>query len=327
MKAIVNKKYGSPDILELREVDRPEPKPNQVLVKVIAASLNRADWYLLKGEPFPVRLAAGLFKPKNQILGADISGIVERVGSSITQLKVGDEVYGDLSGIGFGGFAEYVAADEELLAKKPSTLSFEETAALAMAAVTALQGLRDIGKIKAGQEVLINGASGGVGGFAIQIAKALGAKVTAVCSTKKIENALVQGADQVIDYTFQDFTKAKKQYDLIFDVVGNHAVNALSRVLKSKGSYVSTIFSMDTLVIGLWKSLTEGKKMTSFLAKANQADLQFISKLAEEGKLKPVIEKTFALEDVPEAVHTMGKGNLLGKLVIVIKSELELKKH
>lgn len=318
MKAIVNKKYGSPDILELKEVTSPAPKPNEVLVKVFAASINKADEYMLRGEPFPVRIAGGLFKPKYQILGADIAGIVERVGLQVSQLKPGDEVYGDLSGAGFGGFAEYVAADEKLLAKKPSTLTFEETAALPMAAVTALQGLRDIGKLKAGQEVLINGASGGVGGFAIQIAKALGAKVTAVCSTRKMENAFAQGADQVIDYTVQEFTQVKKRYDLIFDVVGNHPVNALSRVLNSKGTYVSAAFSMTTFFLGLWKSMTEGKKMTNFLAKANQADLQFICKLAEEGKLKPVIEKTFALEDLPKAMHKIANGSSSGKLLITI---------
>lgn len=318
MKAIVNERYGSPDILELREVERPEPKPNEVLVKVLAASVNRADHYMLKGEPFPVRLAGGLFKPKHQILGADISGVIERVGSSVTQLKVGDKVYGDLSGAGFGGFAEYVAADEKLLAKKPSTLTFKEAAALPMAAVTSLQGLRDVGELKVGQEVLINGASGGVGGFAIQIAKAIGGKVTAVCSTRKLENAFAQGADQVIDYTVQDFTQTKKQYDLIFDVVGNHSVNALSSVLKSKGSYVSSAFSMGVLFLGFWKSITERKKMTNFLAKPKQTDLKFICKMAEEGKLKPVIERTFTLEDLPEAMHTIGKGSSLGKLVIVI---------
>jgi len=318
MKAIVNERYGSPDILELREVQRPVPKPNQVLVKVLAASVNRADSYLLSGKPFPVRIAAGLFKPKFKILGADIAGVVERVGSNVTQLKIGDEVYGDLSGSGFGGFAEYATVEETLLTQKPSTLTFEEAAALPMAAVTALQGLRNVGKIKAGQDVLINGASGGVGGFAIQIAKALGAKVTAVCSTRKMKNATAQGADQVIDYSVEDFTRAKKQYDLIFDVVGNHSVHALSRVLKSKGTYVSSTFSPALLFLGPWKSLSEGKKMSNFLAKANRADLQFICKLAEEGKLKPVIERTFSLNDVPEAIHTIEKGSSAGKLVIVI---------
>lgn len=318
MKAILNERYGSPDILELREVDRPAAKPKEVLVKVLASSVNRADWYMLKGEPFPVRIAGGLFKPKYQILGADIAGVVEQTGSKVTQLKPGDEVYSDLSGAGFGGFAEYVTADENLLAKKPSTLTFEEAAALPMAAVTALQGIRNVGKIKPDQEVLINGASGGVGGFAIQIAKAFGGKVTAVCSTRKIENALVQGADQVIDYTEQDFTEVKKQYDLIFDVVGNHSVNALSRVLKSNGTYVSSAFSIGAFFLEFWKSITERKKMTNFLAKANQADLQFICKLVEEGTLKPVIERTFTLDDVPEALHIMGKGSSAGKLVIVI---------
>ncbi|WP_179020619.1 NAD(P)-dependent alcohol dehydrogenase [Winogradskyella forsetii] len=327
MKAIVNERYGSPDILELREVVSPVPKPNEVLVKVEATSVNRADWYMLRGEPFPVRLAGGLFKPKHQVLGADIAGVVEQVGSKVTQLKPGDEVFGDLSGAGFGGFAEYVAADEKLFAKKPSTLTFEETAALPMAAVTALQGLRDIGKIKAGQDVLINGASGGVGGFAIQIAKAFGAKVTAVCSTKKMENAFAQGADEVIDYTVQDFTKAERQYDLIFDVVGNHSVNAISRVLKRKGTYVSAAFSMAALFLGFWKSITEGKKMTNFLAKTNQADLQFICTLAEVGKLKPVVESTFTLGDVTEAMHTIGKGSSSGKLVIVLEKPFQAKER
>lgn len=318
MKAIVNERYGPPDILELREVDRPLPKANEVLIKVLAASVNRADLHLLRGKPFPIRIMGGLFKPKYQILGADIAGIVEQTGNKVTQLKPGDEVYGDLSGGGFGGFAEYVVVDETLLDKKPSSLSFEEVATLPMAAITALQGLRNVGKIKSGQEVLINGASGGVGGFAIQITKALGGKVTAVCSTKKIANAILQGADQVIDYTAMDFTKANKQYDLIFDVVGNHPVNSLSRALKSKGTYISSKFSISTFFLGAWKFITEGKKMTCFLASANQTDLQFIRKLAEEGKLKPVIQSTFTLYDVPKALHMLEKGSSSGKLVIVM---------
>lgn len=318
MKAIVTEKYGSPDILQLREVDPPEPKPNEVLVKVKAASVNRADLYVLKGEPFPVRIAAGLFKPKYKILGADIAGIVEEIGGSVTQLKLGDEVCGDLSGTGFGGFAEYATADERLLARKPATITFEESAALPMAAVTALQGLRNVGKIRSGMEVLINGASGGVGSYAIQIAKAFGGKVTAVCSTRKMKNALGLGADQVVDYTVQNFTKANKQYDLILDMIGNHSLNTISRVLKRKGTYVSASFSMAALLLGPWKSITEKKTMTNFLAKANQADLQFICRLVEEGKMKSVIERTFALNEVPEALHAIGKGSSFGKLVIVI---------
>lgn len=318
MKAIIRKEYGTPARLMLREIERPEPKPNEILVKVLAASVNKADWHLLSGKPFPIRLMAGLFKPKYQTLGADIAGIVERVGSGVTQFRPGDEVYGDLSGSGFGGFAEYVITDESRLAIKPSNLTYEETAALPMASITALQGLRDKGKIREGQEVLINGASGGVGSYAIQIAKAYGAKVTAVCSTAKVKNALNQGADHVIDYTNQDFTKGKKQYDLIFDVVGNHAVTVISQVLKRNGCYVSCAFSMSAILLGPWKTLTEKKKMVSLLASANQADLQTISKLAEEGKIRPVIERSFTLDDVPEALQIIGKGRSAGKLVITI---------
>ncbi len=318
MKAIIHEKYGSPDMLELREVDRPEPRPHEVLVKVLATSVNKADWHLLQGEPFPVRLMAGLRKPKYQILGADIAGVVERVGRKVTQFGRGAEVFGDLSGSGFGGFAEYVAADEKRLAKKPSNLTYEETAALPVAAITALQGLRNKGKINAGQQVLINGASGGVGSYAIQIAKSFGANVTAVCSTGKIENALKQGADAVIDYRVQDFTRDNKQYDLIFDVVGNHSLTAISRVLRRKGAYVSCSFSIGVMVSGPWKSMIERKKMMNLLASATPADLQFISKLAEEGKLKPVVDKTFTLDDVPEALQIIGQGRVAGKLVVTL---------
>lgn len=318
MKAIIHQKYGIPDLLELREVERPEPKANEVLVKVLAASVNKADWHLIQGKPLPVRLMAGLIKPKYQILGADVAGVVERVGSGVTQFRPGDEVFGDLSGGGFGGFAEYVCTDEKYLAKKPSNLSFEETAALPMASITALQGLRDKGNIGEGQEVLINGASGGVGGFAIQIAKSFGATITAVCSTQKVEQAQKQGADAVIDYKQQDFTTAKKQYDLIFDVVANHSIAALSRVLKKGGHYVTSAFSMGAMISGPWKAITEGKKLTNLLASANQADLQYISKLAENGKLSPIIQKTFTLDDVPDALWTMGRGGVAGKLVITV---------
>lgn len=318
MKAIINEKYGSPDILELREVERPEPGSKEVLVKVLAASVNKADWHLLRGKPFPVRLMAGLLKPGIRTPGADVVGIVERVGREVKQFRPGHEVFGDLSATGFGGFAEYVITDEKHLAKKPSNLTYEETAALPMAAITALQGLRDKGRIREGQQVLINGASGGVGGFAIQIARSFGARVTAVCSTPKVALARKQGADSVIDYSVQDFTKNGKLYDLIFDVVGNHAITAIDRVLKPGGRYVSCAFSMGALLWGPWKSLTEGKKMINLLADANQADLQFISKLAEDGELKPVIQKTFTLDDVPEALHTIGKGGMWGKLVITI---------
>lgn len=318
MKAIINKSYGLPDLLELQEVDRPEPKPNEVLVKVLAASVNKADWHLLTGKPLPVRLMTGLFKPGIRTLGADMVGIVERVGKDVTQFRPGNEVFGDLSATGFGSFAEYVVTDEKHLAQKPSNLSYEETAALPMAAITALQGLRDKGKIKTRQEVLINGASGGVGGFAIQIARSFGARVTAVCSTTKVAAAKKQGAEVVIDYTMQDFTRRAKQYDLIFDVVGNHSINAIDRVLKKGGRYVSCAFSPGAMFLGPWKSLTQGKKMINMFAVTTQADLQYISKLAEDGQLIPLIQRTFTLDDVPEALWTIGQRSPSGKLVITI---------
>lgn len=318
MKAIINKKYGSPDIMELREVARPEPKANEVLVKVLAASVNKADWHTLHGEPFPVRLVTGIFKPKFQTLGADISGIVERVGKNVTQFRKGDEVFGDLSGNGFGGFAEFAVTHEKFLSKKPYNLSFEESSALPMAAVTALQGLRNKGEIGEGDQVLINGASGGVGGFAIQIAKAFGADVTAVCSSSKADIARNHGADRIIEYDKEDFTKREKSYDLIFDVIGNHPVQFLEQVMKKGGRYVSCAFSMEVMFFGPWKSIIQNKKLTNLIASSNQADLQFISKLAEIGSLVPHIQQTFTLDDVPEAMKIIGKGSASGKLVITI---------
>ena len=317
MKAIINKKYGSPDIMELREIVRPEPKSNEILVRVLAASVNKADWHILKGKPFLVRLMSGLTKPKYHVLGADIAGVVERVGAKVTQFKPGDEVFGDLSGSGFGGFAEYVITREKFLAKKPSGFTYEQAAALPMAAMTALQGLRDKCRISPGDEVLINGASGGVGGFAIQIAKAFGANVTAVCSSQKATLAFEQGADSVIDYNKKDFTREGKPYDLILDIVGNHPIRSIDPVLKKGGSYVSCTFSPGAIFIGPWMS-ARGKIVTNLLASANQADLQFISKLAEEGKLDPVIQCTFTLDDVPDALKMMGGGSLFGKLVISV---------
>ncbi|MDF9796514.1 NADPH:quinone reductase-like Zn-dependent oxidoreductase [Catalinimonas alkaloidigena] len=318
MKAIVYEKYGSPDLLELREVKRPEPRPHEVLIKVLAAAVNKADWHLLRGEPLPIRLMAGLFKPKHKIPGADVAGIVERVGSKITHFRPGDEVFGDLSGSGFGSFAEYVSTDEKCLAKKPSKLSYEESAALPMAAVTALQGLLDQGRVEEGQEVLINGASGGVGSYAIQLAKAYGAHVTAVSSTAKVEIAYQLGADEVIDYKLHDFIKDSKQYDLIFDVVGNRSPKEIERVLKPGGTYVSCAFSLGALLLGPWKYLTERKKMINLLASTNPASLQRISKLVEEEKLRPVIDKSFTLDDVPEALRIIGRGQAAGKLVIAV---------
>lgn len=318
MKAIINQKYGTPDIMEFKEVKKPEPKANEVLIRVLAASVNKADYLILSGKPFPVRLMAGLTKPKYKVLGADIAGIVEQVGIEVTQFRPGQEVFGDLSGSGFGGFAEYVVADENKLALKPSNLTYEQTAALPMAAVTALQGIRDKGKLKIGEEILINGASGGVGGFAIQVAKALGSVVTAVCSTSKVELAIKQGADHVIDYKKEDFTTSGKQYDVIFDVVANHSIGAMSKVLKKGGRYVACAFSPAVMLTGPLRTMFSRKKFTSLLASTNQADLQFISKLAEEDKLHPVIQQTFTLDDVLAALKIIGTGSASGKLVITI---------
>lgn len=318
MKAIINKSYGSPEVLQLMEVERPEPNEDQVLIKVLAASVNKADWHVMRGKPIPVRLMTGMSKPKYKTLGADVSGIVERVGKNVQQFKPGDEVFGELSATGFGGFAEFVITDEKRIAKKPSNLSHELAAALPMASLTAVQGLRSKGKISEGQQVLINGASGGVGGFAIQIAKAFGAHVTAVCSANKEANAKKFGADEVIDYNQTNFTEGTSSYDLIFDVIGNHPVRSINKVLKKGGRYVSCTFSLRALVLGPWKSITEDKKFINLISSATQSDLQFICKLAEESKLMPHIQKIFTLDDVPEAVGMMGKGGMTGKLIITI---------
>ena len=318
MKAVVYEKYGGPEVLELRETDRPENGPKEVLIKVLAASVNKADWYILNGKPYVVRMMAGLTKPKYSILGADVSGIVERIGSEVKQFKIGDEVFGDLSGSGFGGFAEYACTSEDRLAKKPDNFNFEQSAALPMASVTALQGLRDAGKIREGQKVLINGASGGVGSYAIQIAKSFGAEVTAVCSTSKAETAKDLGADHVIDYTKEDFTSGENTYDLIFDVAGNHGLSSISKVLAKNGRYVSCGFSAGALFQGSIRALTEKKHYTNFLSTTNQADLQYIAKLAEDGRLKAPIDRLFTLDDVPEAMQYMGKGHAIGKIMVTI---------
>jgi 2-desacetyl-2-hydroxyethyl bacteriochlorophyllide A dehydrogenase len=318
MKAIIYEEYGTAKNLKLREVNRPEPKEDEVLVKVLAASVNQADGHLLSGTPFPVRFTAGFFKPKHQVLGADISGVIERVGKNVTQFKIGEHVYGDLSGNGFGGFAEYAVAKEKVLAKKPNNLTFEEAAALPMASVTALQGLRDLGKIKKGDEVLINGASGGVGGFAIQIAKAFGAKVTAVCSGRNVNQAKALGADEVIDYSKRNFTLENKEYDLIFDGPVNHSLREIAGVLKDRGRYVAFGFSMEALLMGSWKSFRTGKHFKTLMAKVKQADMELIAKLAEEGKINPHIQQSFTLDEVPQALDLLKNGKVSGKLVITI---------
>jgi len=322
MKAIVNTKYGSPDVMELKEVEKPIPKDNEVLLKVHATSVNAGDWHLLRADPFLVRLMFGLFSPKTQILGADAAGRVEAVGKNITQFKPGDEVYGDLSVHKMGGFAEYALIKEDTLALKPANSSFEEAAAVPSAGVTALQGLRDHGQIKSGQKVLINGASGGVGSFAVQIAKSFGAEVTGVCSTRKVDIVKSMGADHIIDYKKEDFTQNGRQYDLILAANGYHPISNYGRSLSPQGRYVSSGGSMkqlfDVALKGPFMSKKGGKNFTNYINKPNHKDLVFLSELMDSGKLKPVIDKVCTLAEVPEAIKYMEEGKAKGKVVIKV---------
>ncbi len=324
MKAIVCTKYGPPDGLQLQEVAKPTPKEDEVLVKVHAASVNAYDWHLLTADMFLVRLmGGGLLRPKKAIPGVDIAGRIEAAGRCVKQFRPGDEVFGDISACGNGGFAEYVAVPENALALKPTPLSFEEAAAMPMAAVTALQGLRDQGKIQAGQKVLINGASGGVGTFAVQIAKAFGAEVTAVCSTRNLDMARTLGADRVIDYTKEDFTRNGQTYDLILAANGYHPLSAYKRALTPQGIYVmiggtpAQIFQ--AMLLGSWMSENGGKKLGGFTAKANQGDLVVLKELVEAGKVAPVIDKRYSLSEAAEAVRHLGAGHARGKVVITVE--------
>jgi NADPH:quinone reductase-like Zn-dependent oxidoreductase len=326
MKAIVYEKYGSPDVLHLKEVEKPALNDDKVLVKVHAASINAGDLHLLTGEPFPMRLAGtGFFKPKNTILGSDIAGCVEAVGRNVTQFKPGDAVLGDIFGLGSGSFAEYVSVPESALALKPSNVSYEDAAAVPLAAVTALQGLRDKGYIQPGQKVLINGASGGVGTFAVQIAKTFETEVTAVCSTRNLEMARSLGADHIIDYTKEDFTQNGVQYDLILAVNGYHPLSAYKRALTPQGIYVfvgglpAQIFQ--SLLLGPLMSKKDGRKMTSCMQKANHFDLLFIRDLLEDGKIRSVIDVCYSLSNTADAFRYFEKGHTQGKVVITIAAQ------
>ena len=322
MKAIVYQKYGSPDVLELKEVQKPTPKDNEVLVKVHAASVNPLDWHFLRGEPFLARLKTGLLKPKNKILGADIAGRVEAVGRNVKQFQPGDEIFGDMYECGLGAFAEYVCDSEDALALKPANMTFEQAAAVPAAAVTALQGLRDKGQIQPGQRVLINGASGGVGTFAVQIAKSFGAEVTAVCSTRNLDMVRSIGADHVIDYTQEDFTQNGQRYDLIIDAVGNRSVSDLKRALNPEGicviiGYSSPVLFFQHMFKGPWISMTGSKKIGLMgEAKPNKKDLVFLKELLEAGKVVPVIDRRYPLTEVAEALRYLEEGHARGKVVI-----------
>jgi NADPH:quinone reductase-like Zn-dependent oxidoreductase len=323
MKAVVYTKYGSPNVLQVKDVEKPAPKENEVLIKIHAASVNAYDWHFLTADIFLMRLmGGGLLKPKYTGLGADIAGRVETIGKNVKQFKPGDEVYGMVK----GGFAEYACALEDALALKPSNLSFEEAAAVPMAAVTALQGLRDKGHIQAGQKVLINGASGGVGTFAVQIAKSFGAEVTAVCSTKNVDQAHSLGADHVIDYTKEDFTQSGQKYDLILAANGYHPLSAYKRALTPRGIYVmaggykAQIFQ--GMLMGSWMSESGGRKMGGVSAKRSQKDLLILTKLLEAGKVVPVIDRRYPLSEAAEALRYLGAGHARGKVVITVEDRV-----
>jgi NADPH:quinone reductase-like Zn-dependent oxidoreductase len=324
MKAIVFKEYGLPDVLELVEVEKPTPKDNEVLVKVHAASINDWDWGVLRGTPFTNRLFFGLLKPNIKILGGDIAGRIEAVGRRITKFQPGDEVYGDLSGCGFGGFAEYVCAPENALVLKPASMTFEEAAAVPQAAILALQGFHAKGEICPGQKVLVNGAGGGAGTFAVQIAKSFGAEVTGVDSTRKLDIMRSIGADQVIDYTQEDFTKKGQRFDWIIDFAAHHSIFDYIRSLNPKGVYVivggaaARIFQV--MFLGPLISMITSKKMCMLLHKPNK-DMAIIEELFEAGKIKPIIDKRYPLSEVPEALRYFGEGLHRGKVVIAVEHD------
>lgn len=320
MKAIVFTKYGTPDVLELKEVDKPIPKGDEVLIKVYAVSINDWDWALLQGDLIN-RLLNGLLKPKRTILGSDIAGRIEAVGKNVRLFQPGDEVFGDLSGE-WGGFAEYVCARENALALKPASMSFEEAAAIPQAAMLAVQGLRDKGEIQSGQKLLINGAGGGVGTFAVQIAKLYGVEVTGVDSSEKLEMLRSMGFDHVIDYTQEDFTKNGKRYDLILDVKTNRSIFDCARALSPNGIYVTVGGSMlrlfQALLLGPWISMISKKKIRIVALKPNK-DLAYMNELFETGKVKPVIDGPYKLSEVPEAIRYFGEGKHKGKVVITLE--------
>ena len=323
MKAIVYTKYGTPDALQFKEVARPAPRDDEVLIRVHAVSINDWDWGLLQGVPLANRLNNGLLKPKNKILGSDIAGRVETLGKSAKRFKPGDEVYGDLSGR-WGGFAEYVCARESSLSLKPPGMSFVEAAAIPQAAMLAVQGLLDKGQIRQGQKLLINGAGGGVGTLGVQIAKLHGVQVTGVDSSGKLDMLRTMGFDQVIDYTKEDFTRSGQCYDLILDVKTNRSVFAYTRALCPHGVYVtvggSTVRLLQALLLGPWISLITKKRIRMVLLKPNK-DLAYMNELFEAGKLKPVIDGPYKLSQLPEAMRHFGQGNHKGKVVIVVEHD------
>jgi NADPH:quinone reductase-like Zn-dependent oxidoreductase len=324
VKAIVYHNYGSPDVLKCEEIEKPSAGDNEVLIKVRAASLNPLDWHFMRGTPYFIRLLAGLRQPKVTRVGVDVAGQVEAVGRNVTQFKPGDEVFGSCR----GAFAEYACTSASALVIKPDNVTFEQAASVPAAAFTALQGLRDKGQIQPGQKVLINGAAGGVGTFAVQIAKSFGAEVTGVCSTRNVDMVRSLGADQVIDYTQEDFTKSGQRYDLIFDCVGNHSLSACRRVLNPKGVYIMVgapnggrwaIGVLVRMIKALVLSRFVSQNLIMVLARPNKEDLTIVRGLMEAGKVTPVIDRCYRLSEVPEAIRYLEEGHARGKVIITLE--------
>ena len=322
MKAIVQYEYGSPDVLELKELDKPVVGDNDVLVRVHTAAVNPLDWHNIRGLPYILRIMGnGLLKPKNSVPGIDVAGHVEAVGKNVTQFQSGDEVLGLCK----GAFAEYVCGGEDRLLRKPARLTFEQAAAVPVAALTALQGLRDRGQIQPGQKVLIVGASGGVGTFAVQIAKSFGADVTGVCSTRNVDMVRSIGADHVIDYTQEDFTQSGQHYDLIVDMAGTQSLSDCRRALGARGTYVIVgapsgrwLTGPDRFIKALVLSPFVSQRMVPFITRANKEDLVVLKDLIEAGKVTPVIDRSYGLIDVPEAIWYLEQGHAQGKVVITM---------
>jgi NADPH:quinone reductase-like Zn-dependent oxidoreductase len=323
MKAAVRDRYGSPDVVELREIERPAPADDEVLVRVRAASVNAADWYGMTGTPYVGRAAMGLRKPKSNRLGTDFAGTVEAVGNDVTQFRPGDEVFGGRS----GAFAEYVCVREDrAVVPKPANVTFEQAAAVGVAGLTALQGLRDKGQLQPGQKVLINGASGGVGTFAVQIANALGAEVTAVSSTRIVDLVRSLGADQVLDYTREDFTRSDRRYDLMFDVAGSRSWSECRRVLNPQATLVIVGAPKGNRLIGPLSrivrlrvaSLRSRQKAVFFIAKFNKPDMAVLRDLLEAGKVTPVIDRRYELSEIADALRYLGEGHAQGKVVLTV---------
>jgi NADPH:quinone reductase-like Zn-dependent oxidoreductase len=320
MKAIISTQYGPPDLLQFREISTPTPADNELLIKLCAASVNPVDLHLLRGKPFFLRLlSGGLLAPKRKIPGHDIAGRVEAIGSNVTQFKPGDDVFGACR----GAFAEYACALENNLARKPANTSFEDAAALPIAALTALQGLRDKGRIQPGQKVLVDGASGGVGTFAVQIAKSFGAEVTAVCSTGKMDTVRSIGADHVIDYTRENFTKSGQRYDLILAANARHSISDYSRALSPNGIFVMAgggpVQALQVGLLGPLLSRIGRKRFCFFIAKINQKDLSFLANLLEAGKIVPVIDRRYPLSAAAEALRYLAEGHAQGKIVLTVE--------